>query len=60
MNEKVQAFYAMGNGGIFLSVFPELNLVVVSTAQNFNSGWRRNYDVLLERYILPAVMVEHS
>jgi hypothetical protein len=45
----------LGNAGQFLVVFPELALVVVSTAQNFDSGWSGRFYEMVSSYILPAV-----
>jgi len=53
---EVQCYYAMGLGGNFLSVFPDLDLVVASTAQDFSSGWTQRYYSMMQDYFLPAVL----
>jgi len=55
-NETIESFYAIGNAGQFIFVFPELELIVVSTAQNYDNGWSRRFYGLLKSYILPAVV----
>jgi hypothetical protein len=55
-SQEVESYYAMGYGGIFLFVFPELDMIVGFTAQNFESGWATNFFNMLEEYILPAAM----
>ena len=34
-DRQTDSFYAIGNAGQFIFVFPELEMVVVSTAQNY-------------------------
>ena len=53
---NVHSYYAIGYGGNFLSVFPELDLIVVSTAQDFERGWSERHYSMLKNYLLPAIM----
>ncbi len=55
-DRQIDLFYAIGNGGQFIFVFPELDMVVVSTAQNYDRGWSRRFYEMLENYLLPAVV----
>ncbi|MBJ6759894.1 serine hydrolase [Myxococcaceae bacterium JPH2] len=50
-------YEASGNGGQLVMVVPELDLVVMFTAANYNhvSLWRKFREELLPRYILAAV-----
>jgi len=56
-NRDIESFYAIGGGGQFIFVFPEFDMVVVSTAQNFDKGWSRRFYEMLGSYILPAVVL---
>lgn len=49
-------YYAIGNGGQFIMVFPTLDLIVVSTAQNYDYGWAVRFYNLVYKHILQAVM----
>jgi CubicO group peptidase (beta-lactamase class C family) len=51
---SAKAYTAIGLGGNFLTVFPDRNLIVVATAQDFDDGWSRRYSTILEKYILPS------
>jgi len=49
------AYYMTGNGGNKVAVFPELGLVAVITATNYNAkGMHDSTDRLLTEYVLPA------
>jgi CubicO group peptidase (beta-lactamase class C family) len=54
-SENIDSFYAIGNSGQFILVFPELMMVIISTAQNFDSGWSQNFFNLVSQYILAAM-----
>jgi CubicO group peptidase (beta-lactamase class C family) len=56
-NRTVREYEASGNGGQFLMVLPELDLVVLFSGGNYqNYGvWRHFRDELLPQYILSAV-----
>lgn len=45
---------ALGNGGQYIIVIPELEMVVVFTGENYNTPAQRPFDLLVQ-YILPAV-----
>lgn len=53
--KTISCYYAMGLYGKFLFVFPELNLIIVSTAENNNSFWSKNVYSFIQKYILPAI-----
>ncbi|MCE9669843.1 beta-lactamase family protein [Myxococcus stipitatus] len=58
VGDRVYSQYeASGNGGQLVMVVPELDLVVMFTAANYNhvSIWRKFREELLPRYILAAV-----
>lgn len=52
---KIDAYYANGRAGQFIFVFPELNMIVVSTAQNYKGAYHGKFYKMLEKDILPAV-----
>jgi len=52
----IDAYYALGRAGQFIMVFPALDLIVVSTAQNYDYGWSTRFYNLVHKYILQAVM----
>ncbi len=56
-DREIETFYAAGNGGQFIFVFPELDMVVVTTGGNVNE---MKYTVqpmeMLDEYIIPAVL----
>lgn len=49
-------YYASGNGGQRIHVFPHINLVVVFTGGHYNQAiGHRQINEILERYILPSI-----
>jgi CubicO group peptidase (beta-lactamase class C family) len=52
---QVSAIFAGGNGGQYIFVIPDLELVAVFTGGNYNSKRAQRPFRLLERYVLPAV-----
>jgi CubicO group peptidase (beta-lactamase class C family) len=55
-DRQIDSFYAIGNAGQFIFVFPELDTVVVSTAQNYDKNWSRRFLSMLRNSILPALV----
>ena len=55
-DRQIDSFYANGNGGQFIFVFPELSMVVVSTAQNYDRDWSGRFYEILGSVIFPAVV----
>jgi len=55
-SKPIDSFYALGRAGQFIMVFPALDLIVVSTAQNYDYGWANRFYNLVYKYILQAVM----
>lgn len=57
VNSKTySAYYASGNGGHFIIVFPAEQLVIVSTAGNLNSGLTAQIFGMLQLRILPSLL----
>jgi CubicO group peptidase (beta-lactamase class C family) len=57
MDDKTYpAYYASGNGGHFIVVIPGVNVVVVSTAGNLNSGLTAQVFGMIRFGILPALL----
>ena len=49
-------YFASGNGGQRIQVFPRINMVVVFNGSNYDQPiGHRQQNEILERYILPAV-----
>lgn len=53
--KNYSSILAWGDGGQFLFIFPDLNLVVVSTAGNYGKGQDQVIFEILNQYLLPAV-----
>ncbi len=53
-NDSLTAFWASGNGGQYIIVLPEMEMVAVFTGGNFNSPLAGQPFRLLTRFILPA------
>ena len=54
--ELIPAYWASGNGGQYIVVFPAHDLVVVFTGGNYDSPLAGQPFQLLDRYILPALL----
>ncbi|WP_181373326.1 serine hydrolase domain-containing protein [Massilia glaciei] len=54
-NRLLQVHYASGNGGQYIFVIPELDMVVVFTGQNFNANTDTSTFQILTQYIVGAV-----
>jgi CubicO group peptidase (beta-lactamase class C family) len=52
----VETIEARGNGGQYIFVVPELELVAVITSGNFRNGRTRQPEAILQRFILPAAI----
>jgi len=53
---ELETYYAAGNGGQFIFVIPEVNMVAVFTGGNYNNMEKTIQPVeMLEKYILPAI-----
>lgn len=54
-NREILAYYANGRAGQFIFVFPEIKMIIVSTAQNYEGGYHQEFYKMLHKEILPAV-----
>jgi CubicO group peptidase (beta-lactamase class C family) len=54
----IRAIFARGQGDQFIIVFPELDLVVVTTGRNMTEEHRWATREIVEEYVLPAVRME--
>ena len=52
--EAYGMYYAAGGGGQYIFIIPNINMIVVSTAENLGGYGNAGYDILFD-YILPAV-----
>jgi CubicO group peptidase (beta-lactamase class C family) len=52
--ENIQSFFAMGNGGQMIFVFPRLDLVAVFTQGNYDNSLGTQPFEMLNDYIIPA------
>lgn len=53
---KLMMHFAWGNGGQYIFIIPELELVVVFTGENYNSDKSELPFTILEQYILPSIL----
>ena len=58
--ENIQSFFATGNGGQMIFVFPRLDLVAVFTQGNYNSSLGNQPFEMLTDYIIPAKLQKLS
>ncbi|MFC2084842.1 serine hydrolase domain-containing protein, partial [Bacteroidota bacterium] len=56
--DDIKSYYAMGFGGNFIAIFPDINMVIVSTAQNYDENWKDNFYNMTKDYLLPAVIAK--
>jgi len=56
--QQISSYYAAGNGGQYIFVVPELDLVAVFTGSNFNSNLTQQPVYMMARFVLPAVFRE--
>lgn len=56
-NKTYYSIMAWGDGGQFLFIFPELKMIVVSTAGNYGKGQDRVIFDMLDDFILPAMQM---
>jgi len=54
--QNLECYYAIGMNGKFIMVFPEHELVFVSTAQNLERKFSKLFYKMMETYLLPAVL----
>ncbi len=53
---KYDSFYAAGNGGQYIIVIPELELVAVFTGSNYNDmEYSRQALDIMQRYVIPSI-----
>ena len=52
--QSIDSFFAAGNGGQFIYVFPSLNTVISFTGENYGSQTMYQVTSLLEEYLLKA------
>ncbi len=53
---KIKSIEARGAGGQVIFVLPELNAVAAITSSNYRNGKYKNPEILMEKYILPAII----
>ena len=53
-DKLIKAYWASGNGGQYIIILPDLDMVVVFTGGNYNSALADQPFRMLTRYILPA------
>ena len=55
--QKLKAYYAGGNGGNKIFVFPQYDIVIVVTASAYGRDYAHTQvDEIMEHYVLPAIM----
>ena len=55
-DRQIDSFFVPGSGGEFLAVFPEIKMVIVFNAGNYESDPKSVYYNLIDRYLMPAVL----
>lgn len=58
VNERsIQTIEARGNGGQYISIIPELDVVIVVTTENYNNRrLSKQTELIIEKYILPRLV----
>ena len=54
--KEIKSIEARGNGGQYIFVIPELNIVSVITAGNYRNGKTKQPESIFEKYILPTIL----
>ncbi|MBN2091827.1 serine hydrolase [candidate division KSB1 bacterium] len=57
-DQKIHSYFAPGDGGQLLAVFPDLNMVIVMTAGNYGTDVKAVCFAMIRNYILPALRLE--
>ncbi|AUP81025.1 serine hydrolase domain-containing protein [Flavivirga eckloniae] len=52
-SKQINYYVALGHGGQTVAIYPDLNMIVVITAANYNN--ESDYYDMLEKYLLPAI-----
>jgi len=53
--DELDTIYASGNGGQFIFVIPDVNMIVVFNGTNYNSSLQNQPYEILDRFIVPAI-----
>lgn len=55
-SKEIKSIEARGNGGQYIFVIPELDVVSVITAGNFRNGKTQQPEIIFEKYVLPTLL----
>ena len=53
--DELDTVYASGNGGQFIFVIPDVNMIVIFNGTNYNSSLQNQPYEILDRFIVPAI-----